>query len=56
MYIIVNYDRWWKYPQTLDNFNSAFMLHQLIGDENNIIEYYNKNYEREVVWSKKMEE
>lgn len=54
MYIIVNYDRFWKHDRAYSCFLDAFMRYELFGDDTNVIEYYGDNYERQVVWSKEM--
>lgn len=56
MYLIVNYEKFWKHPNIFYKFNNAFMVYELLEeDPNNIIEYYDENYNREIVWKKEFE-
>lgn len=53
--MIVNYQDNYKYHKTFNNFISAFMIYEILNDECNIIEHYDKNYNRTVVWKKEYE-
>jgi hypothetical protein len=57
IYKIVNYDRWWSYPQIFNNFKDAFMIYELFGyeDEGHLIEYYEGDF-KEVVYDPKWTE
>ena len=56
MYTIVNYDAWWKYPKTFNDFNTAYMMYELLGDINSSIEFFDFETEtRQVVWDKTFE-
>lgn len=50
MYIVVNYKSFIKYPKTFYKFNDAFMVYQLLNDLDNIIEYYDDEFNRQIVW------
>lgn len=50
MYLIVSYDRFYKYPKMFTTFMHAFMIYEILNDENNIIEYYDKFNNRQIVW------
>lgn len=56
MYFIVNYQKFWKYPNLFHNFIDAFMNYELLNDPENIIEYYDENYNRQIVWQKEFED
>lgn len=56
MYYIVNYIKFYRYPKEFKTFNDAFMRYELINDPENIIEYFDENYNREIVWKKEFEE
>ena len=56
MYFIVNYDLFWKHPQTFKTFNEAFKEYKNLGDENSMIEYYGPGYKRQLVWCEKYTE
>jgi hypothetical protein len=53
MYVICNYDWWWRYPRTFNDFHTAYMKYELLNDETNIIEHHTKDG-CEVVWNKDM--
>ncbi len=55
MYLIVNYEKFEKYPMTFDWFENALMIWNSLNDSNNIIEYWGNGY-REIVWEKWYEE
>lgn len=54
MYLIVNYKSWWRYPESFRNFRDAFDVYEQLQGDDNIIEYYNSDYRRTIVWSKGM--
>jgi len=54
MYMITNYDRFWNYGKTFTDFKTALMIYEILNDDTNIIEYFGKGYERQIVWSKEM--
>ena len=55
MYFIVNYDSWQKYEKSFSDFQSAFMIWELLGDINNKIEFIDEDV-REIVYEKSFEE
>lgn len=54
MYMIVNYDHWWRYPKVWNNFKDCFMMYELLGDYTNVIECHNDGI-TEIVWNGEME-
>ncbi len=55
MYILVNYDSNWKYPKFFNTFNDAFMMYELLNDPFIIIEYFDENNEKQIVWKNEYE-
>jgi len=57
VYLISNYDKWWKYEKVFSNFKSAFMVYQCLNDKYNTIEYIDfETGIKQVVWDKTYEE
>lgn len=56
MYYIVNYTTFQRYPKTFNNFNDAFMRYELLNDPYNIIEYFDEEYNKQIVWKKDFED
>jgi hypothetical protein len=52
MYLIVNYDRFWRHEEIFSDFNKAKRIYNKINDQYAVIEYYSKEYRRKVVWPK----
>ena len=53
MYIIANYEKWWRYPRTFTTFKLAFMIYEILYDYDNVIEYHDEDGIK-IVWSKEM--
>ena len=53
MFFIVNYSKFWRYPETFLSFNGAKRkLDEIHPDSRNIIEHFNmKNFTRKVVYT-----
>lgn len=53
MYYIVNYDAFWRHPVIFTDFHDARNEFFKLKDNHSIIEHYDNNYKRKVVWPKK---
>ena len=52
MYYVVNYD-WNDNYGCFTDFSGAIQKYKKLADSNNVIEFFDKNYRRKIVWPKK---
>ena len=56
MYLIVDYESFYRYPDIVYNFNDAFLIYESLNSPKSIIEYYDENYNRQIVWCSEFED